>query len=547
MRKTLMKKQLISALITFGMLVGSVGCGTKNTVVTDYGTTESSSETVSSAGDADTSSTKTDAHYELGNSESLAEYFGDSVKWDETTSIDGTEVKLKGKIEVPDVKSLNVYNAKILLNNDSWEDELVNRIFGDSAKKLEEVSYTNETDYMMLLYRLRTFYLEKELRDAYLVESENDFNPDIYEEMERKRYSVINSSFDETYKWYDSEGSFLHMYEGEFQGKRYSLLVGYMEDSLSRIIYLSPVSVEDIFPGEGIKSMLMENEENDRGVRYDYENESNLTPDDVKKSVSDFLTDKVGLGANDICISNNGQNYDSLYGNIFYNSFYNDAMTALTFTDSDYLTSKKCVLSTTSLTDYRILAEQDDIAKRAMERGGSFDYYSYINTYNPPLDQVVNAKRNGYVMYLSSGFTMPQSIEAFTYNTCSNYGRITVTDKGIFDADIMYASTVLDVVENVKLLGLDNIREALKSDITENIDKYRNAINSTTSREGNGLKYIRLDTVRLDYYLLGEEENNEDNTATFVPAWQIWLSGNNEGYVIAYINAIDGSIIDVTY
>ena len=142
---------------------------------------------------------------------------------------------------------------------------------------------------------------------------------------------------------------------------------------------------------------------------------------------------------------------------------------------------------------------------------------------------------------------MPQSIEAFTYNTCSNYGRITVTDKGIFDADIMYASTVLDVVENVKLLGLDNIREALKSDITENIDKYRNAINATTPREGNGLKYIRLDTVRLDYYLLGEEENNEDNTATFVPAWQIWLSGNNEGYVIAYINAIDGSIIDVTY
>ncbi|MBR1506599.1 MAG: hypothetical protein IJ619_01160 [Eubacterium sp.] len=547
MRKTLMKKQLISAVLALGMLLGTVGCGTKNTVVTDYGTTESSSETVSSAGDADTSSTKTDAHYELGNSESLADYFGDSVKWDETTAIDGTEVKLKGKIEVPELKSLNVYNAKILLNNDSWEDKVVKGIFGDSAEKLEEVSYTNSTDYMMLLYRLRAFYLEIELRNAYMGDGEETFDENFYQEMEMKRFSIINSSFDESYKWYDSEDSFLHMYEGEFQGKRYSLLIGYMEESLSRIIYLSPVSVEDIFPGEGIKSMLIENEENDRGVRYDYENESNLTPDDVKKSISDFLTDKVGFGANDICLSNNGSNFDALYGNYYYNSFYNDSMSVLTFTDSDYLTSKKSVLSTTSLTDYRILAEQDDIPMKAKDRGGSFDYYSYINSYNPPLDQVVNAKRNGYVMYLSSGYTMPQNMNTFTLSTGSNYGRISVTDKGIFDADIMYASTVLDVVENVKLLGLDNVREALKADMTANIDKYRNAINATATNAGDKLKNIRLDTVRLDYYPLGEEENDGENLTTFVPVWQIWLSGDNEGYVLAYINAIDGSIIDVTY
>ena len=39
------------------------------------------------------------------------------------------------------------------------------------------------------------------------------------EEAEMKRFSIINSSFGESYKWYDSEDSFLHMYEGEFQGK----------------------------------------------------------------------------------------------------------------------------------------------------------------------------------------------------------------------------------------------------------------------------------------------------------------------------------------
>ncbi len=106
--------------------------------------------------------------------------------------------------------------------------------------------------------------------------------------------------------------------------------------------------------------------------------------------------------------------------------------------------------------------------------------------------------------------------------------------------DIALTDEVTDVIENVRLLEYDKIKECLKTVLENDMDKEKLG----SDRD------LTISTTELCYSAYIEDENSD--TYSFVPSWQFLVNGIGNSktgpiYILITINAMDGSLVDINY
>ncbi len=434
---------------------------------------------------------------------SLTDIYGESISANDSFSVGDINASFNLSYKVPEAELVNVYEGTFIDNSADIEKQVVHDFFGGTEKDLTEIKYENDTDYIMLLYKYRTLEMVQKLGGKVTDTSSQDY---------REYMTIIDSSFDKTYTWADEDGYYIHMYEGEYSGIRYGMIYSYDKVNYKRNIYVCPISIAEYFPDFDAKTMfVIDNEDS-----YGSDNLCTMSEADIKENAGAVLG-LFGLSEDEITLSLN-PTMDipemSLVGGM--SGMYFSGMPKLLFSDSDMMASAQKINSTNPAGrtyDYRYMREQP-----ADQRGGQAE------------DTVL--MENGYAVYLCSE-PFAENITPQAYSTF-NRGSIFYTDKGLFTADISLVADIDNVVQGVELLSFDNIKESFKDSLANDP--------KIIEKSSKSLEVISADFT---YVLIEDKENN--NKATFIPAWYFVTkdkklkSGETSITYDSIINAIDGS------
>lgn len=536
--KRLRLKNLIAITVLSSLCL--TACGKNDVVVEKYGTGKT--EAQSEAG------TGTDAEGKVaavaGKGDTLRSVFGNKVTWKEEFSIDDIRFKADVSYSIPDSAGMNVYYANRINDGKSEEKEIVDSLFGDSAKKIEELKYTNQTDYISLIYKYRS-----------LIETHDQYQKIILgEEYSWSENNVIDGPFDETYKWLDDNDLYIHMYEGMYDGKKFGLILAYDDSSKLRTIFLEPISIKEYFPDEDYKTLLVSGSNNMVGQPLDLKNDCSMNVDEVKKNAKDFLEKTIKLDIN-YDVTDNPAMYQMLNMNglLLYasSSYYflsdtrysvGDAM--LMFSDVDYISTYKSNFERGDIVEYKLLTEQRDLYKEYMEAHpdktnlNNLEYVLSTSTsYNEGV-QEANVTNDGYAVFLANDIFSEHGVYVGDGKYSQNRGIIKYTSNGFYGADLTLAENITDVTENVELLDFDKIIESVKSELPTKFDKNKMIINS---------KGVYITGMELSYTPYSDDENSSEYT--YIPTWSFtqFPDGNGTGGAEFSINAIDGSLMDIYY
>lgn len=104
---------------------------------------------------------------------------------------------------------------------------------------------------------------------------------------------------------------------------------------------------------------------------------------------------------------------------------------------------------------------------------------------------------------------------------------VRLNDKGIIDMEYQGIMNEGETGEAVKLLGFDQIKEALRQEMTK-----------------NGDQDITYASLTLEYLRISNEENGEEYS--YIPAWRLRMSDDMLDMTMynIWVNAIDGTVID---
>ena len=516
MRRSNYKKHL-ATFLSFIFVLSLTGCGKKDTVVDDYG-----------SGSTDSSSSSTDAAYAKGDGQTLQSKFGDWAKWNEDFAIQGVPTSVNTSIPIPDSEYLNVYKQRSVTQGQEDEDKIVKNLFGNSAKKLEEIKYTNETDYITFLHKYREIYheIQGDIYDYF-----SDAN--VY----RNIMGAIDSSCEDVYKWIDEDNNYyIHMYEGKYNGIRYGLIYAFDYNSGRKYIFFDPISISEVFPGSDYKTVVYEGNGDTLEKTQDIKNECTLTKDEVKQQAKDFLEDNLGIAEIDNNITEDSEMFHLSVGLSTYALIDDKSMTRLAFSNTDYYTTLQSTKVQSARGISRVAAQEEKIADK-MEKNND-DYFEtlYANTANGTNDTKLT--RNGYAVYLEDpSSSLVKSSDNIIIST-DNVGMIKVTDKGIYGVDIVMMSETEDVIENVELLDFEKIQESLKNALEEKLDLKKMGDPKELTINGGALLYDA-------YY-----EDGNTSEYSKIPVWQFNVNGDNvnvnedgvSGVVSVSINAMDGSV-----
>jgi hypothetical protein len=213
----------------------------------------------------------------------------------------------------------------------------------------------------------------------------------------------------------------------------------------------------------------------------------------------------------------------------------------LMFSDCDFLSTLMTRVPGAAI-DYKVLSEQRDLLQefKIENPDSTQDYSEFIYSDSAAnLMDVANYTIDGYAVYLESYNYFDISNEGddntsfapITYNS----GIIKYTSNGLYSVDIRLSNKIIDAVENVKLLEFDKIKTSFQSAVEENLDLDELGY-------PNNLNVISVYLFNVDYY-----EDKKSDTYVSIPAWQFQIQsqGNNGGIAMVYINAMDGSLIDI--
>ena len=385
------------------MSLGVTSCGQSEDIVDDYG---SGSSDVASISDAGTSGDT--AGDSSGAAGTLQDQFGKTISWDEEFTVDGIRFTPEVSYNISaDAQGMNVYNARAIKDNKDYEAALVKSLFGDTAEKIEELKYVNETDYISMLYKYRQIMLSHDRYEANVDADEYVWiDPD---------YSVINGAFEETYKWLDETNLYIHMYEGEIDGKRFGLIYSFDYIGNQRNIFIEPISIKEYFPEQDYKTLMVKGSNNYLGQPLDIENACSENSDEIKKQAREFVEDKLKISGN-IDISEESELYTMICtndimiassGSYIYgtNGLYDSGHSILEFSDSDFISSLRKHSESGISVDYRILAEQKDIYKQYTEEhpDKNIEIYNLIMDSTTAYDEYIedaNVTVDGYAVFL---------------------------------------------------------------------------------------------------------------------------------------------------
>ena len=146
-----------------------------------------------------------------------------------------------------DTNSIESCTENFLDNSSDIENQIVSNFFGGTEKKLEEIKYVNDSDYIPLMYKYNDAIL-------FLLSS----NVDAAAAADLECFpGNIDSSFDKVYTWVDRDTFYIHMYEGEYKGNKYGMIYYYDKAMAIRNIYICPISVTEYFTDFDAKTMFV--------------------------------------------------------------------------------------------------------------------------------------------------------------------------------------------------------------------------------------------------------------------------------------------------
>ena len=520
------------------MCLSVTACGGSEPVVDDYGINDPDSVV-----SADDLGTEGDAIQSRKAAEgSLKDLFGSRVSWEEEFTIDGVRFKADCAMNTPEKDGMNVYYASSIDDGKADEDAIVKALFGDTAEKIEELKYTNDTDYIPLLYKYRSFMDEHER-----FEINQDAEEYTYIEPD---YSIINGASEEVYKWVDEKNYYVHMYEGEYNGKRFGLLLAFDYISNKRMIFMEPISIKEYFPDKDYQTLLVTSDSNYVGQSLDIENACDMNIEDVNNEAQDFLENtlklkgKVKVTKDSSLFTALDFNYLVMAGSTSYyimdsGMTFDKGSSILMFSDADYISTLKSHEEHGDNVAYNILANQKDLYKEFKDAHPDKDVeiaefvLGDSTAYKENLVEP-NFETDGYAVFLSSdvfsGNDVYNGISVYAPNT----GIIKYTSKGFYGMDLEITETINDVKEDVELLPFEKITESLIAELPEKFDKNKMELNS---------KGLSIENVYLSYAPYSDDPTTND--FTYIPCWTFTMfpdDASSGAEVI--VNAMDGSIIE---
>ena len=537
-------KKVISCVLAITLCLSAGGCGKGKTVVDDYGVEEGGTDT------AATSSTNTDGiSVESGNGQALRDIYGKRVEWKDEFNIKGIPFEMNINYTVPELDGLNVYTKKGVNDGKADEEKIVDALFGDSAKKLEELTYVNEADYMPMMYKYR------EIRQAsdYYMSMDEESTGDEWVGM-NTNYTIITSATSESFKWMDEPNLYIHMYEGDYKGERFGLILAYDYTASVKYIFFEPINIKNYYPENDFKTLYVAESKTISGDPIDYDNKCTKSMSEVRSEADTFLKDKLQMGgvvetteSSEIYKFTAYDNLASFMNStIVTSSFVNieRGNSVLMFSDADYISTIRAGAEGEGV-DYSILAEQKDLYAEYMasHENSEISIYEFIASFSQDIEETTSEPNyvvDGYALYLGTEYdALAGSFNYMhTFNMGAvNKGIIKVTSKGIYGVDLEICEETTDVVENVKLLDTEKIKESIKEELADQFEPEKLENPST----------VQIRDMSLNYAPYSEEEDSDEYMS--IPVWNITLLGNYDGTHVASVrvNAMDGSILDINY
>ncbi|SEQ39948.1 hypothetical protein SAMN02910369_01692 [Lachnospiraceae bacterium NE2001] len=551
-RHTKLKKTIISLLLVSSISLSLVGCGKKETIVDDYGSqTETSSESAATSTSASADSLKITP----GNADSLKDVFGDKIEYKQEFSIGDTLVHGYATYVVPDQKGLNVYNMQTADDGKKDEEAIVNALFGDTAKKLESVKYTNSYDYISLLYKC---YEIKSFHD-YAVVALAD--PNSSPTMALDDRIVIDSSFSEEYKWSDGDEMYLHMYEGEYKNNQFVLLLAFDYTINTRYIFFEPKSIKEYFPDYEFKTLLISGDKTQNGTEIELANNCTDDVNTLKEKAQELISNDLMFG-DQFKITENAYSYKNISGDYAVEvcseipflteySSYEGFSSVLMFSNTDYISTLKNTTVRGVAINYFKVAEQRDIKREYdSEKSKETDFYEFIYSGNASdLTDETTITTDGYAFYLD-GINEEQQEDSNAIKIYEpNCGIIKYTSNGLYGIDIRLSNQLVDKVENVELASFDTITKDLPAKLNDQLD---------LGKLGDP-KELNIDNITLNYDSYSDSADDiatdtdlvyePDVTYPVIPAWTFTMSvyGDNSKGAMVSVNAMDGTIMRIYY
>lgn len=535
MKKTYLKR-FTGIILTTALLFSGVGCGETNTVVDDYGSSSESTEASDKGTSTDSQSVST------GNDKTLKDIYGDKVYVNNDYEVGDVTIKGNATFVVPEQEYLNAYNMQACDDGLKDEDIVVKALLGDTAEKLESIKYENSSDYMTLLYKYRSILLAYENEKKY---TDTHVNVSYSNRIDR---SIITESTGENYTWKDDDDLYIHMYEGTRNNTKFVLLLAYDYISNTRYIFLEPKSITEYFPGFNFETLLIATDKNQNGEDLEIDNACTTSYEEIKSSAEDLIANELHLDSS-YSITDNPDKYSMILGDNVVQvaspfntsspfSHKDPGKSVLMFSDCDFRSTLKKQIEGLAV-DYKVLAEQRDLMAEYKEEHPDSDREEYefiFSDTSTSLADVPNITVDGYAVYLNDNLTLDTESQAADYIglSTSNSGIIKYTSNGLYSIDLTLTETVVDVIENVKLVPFEKIEESFKTALEEQVDFSKIDNPKELTVDYLGLYYARSNT-------------DDSNTYTSVPIWYFSVTTQTGLGCDISISATDGSISEISY
>ena len=493
------RKAVIAAILCMGLALTSCGSG-KPEKISEYGgegvsTTQVGTGTATEAPagteDGNTAQTKDPVDQssaiesaEAKSNQPLREKLGgEQVTYKEAFSIGDIPVSMDIGCAVPDISVLPSYRVTSASAKLLSEEEIVKKLFGDSAAEVKRSLSIAKGDSEWVLSDCQNVFYE--------------IYPDSYDP------SAWEKGTPDCSAWEDGTENFYHTYEGTYNGTEYQLMIG--RNGEDQIISFYPKN-----PGTLIGRPELTRVEKDLGgiIHYsdpldrtkdfelsldqlsDPENQVKAEESTLTASAIDFLREKMGV------ILPEG---NIVIGRTYYSPDVTSSSLTADSADTGHLNNL-------------IFANPEDLGKGSLGQ----------------------AVMNGYaanIAYTLFDLSLASPFETFQ----GNNGVFWLTDAGVVGMTLHLTYNFEEKLsENVPILSFENAMASFRNGVEESLDMSKVTGSSVT-----------VDYAELAYYAIPSPDKKGE--ATYVPVWVIPLRSGNYEFGSALVNAMDGSMVDIFY
>ncbi len=414
------------------------------------------------------------------------EQFADASAWeDEWTAVNTkgntVTVQVNAEVFLPDAEKMSVVEVKETTIDDAFRQRMAESVFDSKSIYYYDIDHLPREELMKLREE------EQELYDSYDREEvvDQDFLASIKEEAE-KNLKDFDERIEAAKEVYIPAESFdVNEYLGEREGQSYEM---------------------HFWRSEADKGIVWLN-----GVCLDAKDIRQFCPEELK-DVSDEV----------YCTAYSGE------------SSTVDNQCELTEEEAKEIADR--LVEDTGL-DYTVCTYSTPLS---WETDRTLDCYDgYVFYYDAGLDGV-SFVRPGTETDYQNYYDKKKESEPQRYSTCARM-TVYVNGKGIVFAEAQCPIETVSVSDNVELLALEDVRNIIKKEVTENFGKFRFRY---TSEEW----LVTFNAMELIYFRVRDKEN--PGYYSYVPTWRLGEAYPDDKLARTFIdnwvliNAIDGSVID---